>query len=116
MAIDDRKGKAYDFAADLIKQVISLATGVLTLTLAFYDSFLKTSSGPTGLLVASWFVFVLSILAGILALMALTGGLTATAEPSLRSFGQQVFAATQLVLFVVAMALMVWAVVASSKT
>lgn len=115
MAIEDRGGKAYDFAADLIKQIISLATGVLTLTLAFYDSFLKTTSTPTGLMVASWIVFVLSILAGIMALMALTGGLTATAEPNLRSFDQQVYAAAQFILFVAAIALMVWAVVASSK-
>jgi hypothetical protein len=113
MAIDQREAKAYDFAADLIKQLIGLGTGVLTLTLAFYDTFLETSSGPTAWMVLSWIVFVLSIVAGILALMALTGGLAGTAEPNIRSKGQQRFAQAQFILFVGALALMVVAVLAS---
>ncbi len=114
MAIDQREAKAYDFASDLIKQLISLGTGVLTLTLAFYDAFLQTSSTPTTWMVASWIVFVLSIVAGILALMALTGGLAGSAEPNIRSRGQQVFAQAQFILFVLALVLMVVAVLASS--
>ena len=114
MAINQREAKAYDFASDLIKQLISLGTAVLTLTLAFYDGFLEASSTPTGWLVASWIVFVLSILAGILALMALTGGLAGSAEPNIRSRGQQMFAQVQFFLFVAALVLLVVAVMESS--
>src|SRR5690349_3484611 len=112
---DDRLSKAYDLATDLVKQLITLSTGVLTLTLAFYTDFLQTSSGPTTLMVASWIVLVVSILAGIVGLMGLTGSL-ASGSQTILTLQQQIFPAIQFILFVLGMALMVWAVVASSTT
>jgi hypothetical protein len=45
----------------------------------------------------------------------LTGALSVTENLNLRSLMQQVFAAIQFILFVAALAFMVWAVIASSK-
>lgn len=114
MAWDDQKSKAYDFAADLVKQLISLATGVLTVTLAFYDSFLKTSGGPTGWMVAAWIVFLLSIGAGIVSLMAQTGALATSQTASVTSTAEQRPAQAQVFLFVLALVFMVVAVLTSA--
>ena len=115
MTIENQKGKAYEFAADLIKQLITLSTGILTLTLAFYDKFLSTSGSPTTLMVASWFVFLLSILCGVGGLMGLTGGLSGDTEPDIQGFQQQVVPAIQVITFVIALGLMIFAVVTSTN-
>lgn len=114
MSWDDQRSKAYDFASDLVKQLISLATGVLTLTLAFYDTFLKTSTGPTSWMVASWLVFILSIGAGIVALMAQTGALIGSTLPKLTSTLEQRPAQVQVLLFLLALILMVIAIMRSA--
>jgi hypothetical protein len=75
--MEEELKKAFDFAADLIKQLISLATGIIALTITFSKDFLHLKSAPTGknLAMIAWSVFVVSILCGIWALMSLTGTL-----------------------------------------
>ena len=73
--------RAIDGAVDLTKQVLTLSTGVLTLTLTFYNNFFGKPSGemlvvPTGAKVSlgtAWLLFILSILAGLLVLAKFTG-------------------------------------------
>jgi hypothetical protein len=74
--ISDRQGKAFDFVSDYTKQLITLATGIVTFTVTF----IQNDFGTVGFwskicLVLAWGFFILSILAGIMRLMALTGNL-----------------------------------------
>jgi hypothetical protein len=68
--------KAFDFAADLVKQLITLSTGLIALTVTFQkDIFVHAQPSAACLLVASWIALMLSVICGVWALMALTGTL-----------------------------------------
>jgi hypothetical protein len=69
--MDERQKKAFDFAADLTKQLITLSTGIVTITLLLS----KDLIGPRWLAVAAWTFYLLSTVFGLWALMALTGTL-----------------------------------------
>jgi len=80
MNADDREKKAFDFTADLTKQLITLSTGIVTLTLLLS----KDLGGPKLLAAFAWSCFLISTLCGLWALMALTGTLaplTSTSTP-----------------------------------
>lgn len=64
--------KAFDFVADYTKQLIALATGIITFTVTFLQN---ESLVNSQLLIISWGLFTLSIIAGIWRLMSLTGNL-----------------------------------------
>jgi hypothetical protein len=73
---DERQKKAFDFVSDYTKQLITLATGIITFMVTFLGPELKSDSWwLKTLLVVSWGWFTLSICFGILRLMALTGNL-----------------------------------------
>jgi hypothetical protein len=69
--MDEREKKAFDFAADLSKQLITLSTGIVTITLLLS----KDIAEPRAIAVAAWAFYLLSTLCGLWALMALTGTL-----------------------------------------
>jgi hypothetical protein len=74
--IDERQKKAFDFVSDYTKQLITLATGIITFMVTFLGDEVK--SGPDvskWCLIVSWGFFTLSICFGIMRLMALTGNL-----------------------------------------
>jgi hypothetical protein len=84
--MEENQKKAFDFAADLTKQLITLSTAIITLTVTFskdiinlYDSTIRY------LLVLSWISFIISILMGILTLMALTGNLDPISPKKLKN-------------------------------
>ncbi len=65
-------------AADTTKQIITLSTGIMALTVTFAKEF-KVGSGALsvpGTLQISWLAFFLAILFAILTLMAVTGSLS----------------------------------------
>lgn len=75
---DERIKKAFDFAADLTKQLITLATGMIALTITFNKDFLGSSqNADKGLAYSAWYWFLASIFFGIFTLCALTGNLDA---------------------------------------
>jgi hypothetical protein len=82
--MDDARKIAFGFAADLTKQLITLSTGILALTLTFASNVLGAVPGTArGLLIVSWFIYILSITCGVLTLMMLTGILEpAKAKPA----------------------------------
>ena len=68
--------KAFDFAADLTKQLITLATGIIALTVTFSkDIFGGANSRYMWLLVLTWIVYLISVFFGLATLSALTGNL-----------------------------------------
>jgi hypothetical protein len=78
------KEKSFEYANDSIKLIMSLATGVLALTIAF----LKDVIGDgiihgKWLLGIGWFSLFLAIILGIWAILAITGSLNELAKSAL---------------------------------
>jgi hypothetical protein len=97
--------KAFEAARDTVKQVMTLSTAILTLSLAAAN-LAKTLPNPGRCwLIGSWFLHLASLLAGTWALFALTGGQQPTpggADPSIYASAIRIPAAAQLILFVIA--------------
>jgi len=73
--------------ADLTKQLITLSTGILALSITFIKDILKSDKSlVTWKLTTSWVVYLLSITSGIWTMMALTGTIfEATCNPALQN-------------------------------
>lgn len=72
----ENQKKAFDFAADTTKQLITIATAIITLTVTFSKDILGgADNAPKTLLVWTWAVFICSIICGVVTLMTLTGTL-----------------------------------------
>jgi hypothetical protein len=103
MNADERIKKAFDFSADLTKQLITLATGIITITITFSHDFVKNpAAAPKGLAYTAWYFFLASIFFGILTLSALTGDLDAkdkTAEPTIFKPNIIIFSVPQFLTF-----------------
>jgi hypothetical protein len=73
--------KAFDFAQEATKQLITLATGVIALTITFLtDVVERAPEGSIGFLQAAWILYLVSIVFGILTLLMLTGALERPGE------------------------------------
>src|ERR1039458_2282713 len=70
--MDEKDKKAFDFAADLTKQPITLATGTIALTITFSKDFLqKTPASARLWALWAWGVLLASVVFGIWTMMAL---------------------------------------------
>lgn len=95
------QSKAFDFASGITKLLISLATGVITISITFgsnYLSKLDEIDWPCGLL-WTWIFLALSLLSGILALMAMTGVLSKNEQPNIYSCNIRLLELFQILLF-----------------
>lgn len=74
---NQRMTKSFDFAADVTKQLIALSTAIISLCVAFTDKIFSSAAAQSHSisLLVSLGLFVLSIIFGILTLMALAGHL-----------------------------------------
>lgn len=74
---NQRITKSFDFAADVTKQLIALSTAIISLCVAFTDKIFSSAAAQSHSisLLISLGLFVLSIIFGILTLMALAGHL-----------------------------------------
>jgi hypothetical protein len=81
MAMDDRAKAAFSTAVEVVKNVLTLSTGVLVLGMTFTK---ELSPNPTltqvRILEASWCFLFLAMLFGVLTLMALTGTIGKTSQ------------------------------------
>lgn len=74
--MDDRAKTAFEFARDTTKQLITIATGIITLEITFSKDFVgKVNNDIRIYALISWFLFLLSVVSGLWTLMALTGTL-----------------------------------------
>jgi len=109
--MNERQKKAFDFVSDYTKQLIALATGIITFMVTFLGDELKSSSAwSKGLLIASWGFFTVSICLGIMRLMALTGNLdplksTATPNLTITSKNVRYTGIIQIISFLIALVL-----------
>jgi hypothetical protein len=70
----ERQKLAFSTASDACKQVLTLTTAIVTITIAFAKDLVKDSTpGDQIWLRTAWIAYSVSILAGILMLLALTG-------------------------------------------
>lgn len=106
--------KAFDFAQDTTKQLITLATGILALTLTFLKDVVSSAPAGTRLFLEwGWGVYLASILFGVFTLMSLAGNLERPGTkqaphegtPSIYRFNIVACQIVQIVLFVTATAL-----------
>jgi nitrate reductase NapE component len=114
--IDQNTEKAFDFAQEAIKQLITLATGVLALTITFLkDVIKKAPAGSLPWLQAAWILYLVSITFGVFALLNLSGVLERPGEdkssppnpltPSIYRSSIRMFAIVQIIAFLVAVGL-----------
>lgn len=75
---DEQRKKAFDYVQEATKQIITLSTGVLALTITFAHE-LERSESWESVLGWSWALYVSSIVAGVWVLLALSGTLEQTA-------------------------------------
>ena len=83
MDTSDREKLAFDYARDSTKQLMTLATGVIALTITFSKNFI--SSVPQEIkwhVTWCWILLLVSVLFGQLCLMTLTGILGSNKDPS----------------------------------
>lgn len=81
MPLDDQVKLSYSSVADLSKQLITLGTGVVTLEVTFAKAFVEKTLASSWQLQSSWALMLLSIVAGVWVLMALTGSMAKNSPP-----------------------------------
>lgn len=127
--MEEQSQKAFDFAAETVKQLIGLSTGIIALTITFSNDLLEAVPAVAkSLLMWGWLSYLASVLFGVWTLMALTGSLepgTAPdqkkekeedengASPSIRGSNVTVPAGLQVVTFVLGTGLIVFFGIAS---
>jgi hypothetical protein len=93
--------KPFDLATDLVKQLITLSTGILTIIIAFgKDIFAQRAMLHGGWLFAGLALHLLSIMAGLAAYMALIGNLANSPKPSIYAKNVRAILVVQILLFV----------------
>ena len=108
--MDERTSKAFDFAKESVKQLITLATGIIAVWVGFIQHLgLRADRCAQTVALVSWIVFLLSILCGLWGMLALTGTLGAGDSVPVTIRGKNVTrpVALQVILFVLGLALVV---------
>ena len=113
--MDEQTKAAFDSAADTSKQLITLATGLIGLEITFVKDILGAAftfdAWARVLLGGSWIFLLLSIIAGVWTLLALTGSICRTPDiTAMTVYKSNVRfpAAVQILLFVGGLWLSVW--------
>jgi hypothetical protein len=118
--LDPRIQLAFQFASDLAKQLITLASAIIALSVTFAKDLLKSPTHlQTRLLQFSWVCYILSVIAGVWSLMALTGSLAPIqVSGPLTSIGAnaRLPAMFQICLFVLGTGLFLWLGIVSLKS
>jgi hypothetical protein len=101
--------KAFEFAQEATKQLITLATAVIALTVTFLTDVVDDASTTAArVLQAAWVVYFLSIVAGVFALLSLAGNLERPgdgASPSIYRTNIVLFSIVQVLSFCTAVLL-----------
>jgi hypothetical protein len=110
----DEIKKAFDFAAELTKQLITLATAIIGAVVTFLDKTHLETKLNSCAFTAALVSYLVSIIFGALTLMALTGNLaTATAAAPATPYAPNVriLSAIQIIAFLVATGLAIFVTV-----
>lgn len=97
--------RAFDVIVDITKQVLTLSTGVVALSITFLTEVASNASNPSKVVLAtSWIAFIIAILFGMLTLMAAAGvqrdaDVDGALEPSIDAPNLRILGGVQLVAF-----------------
>ncbi len=108
--LDPRHAKAFEVAAETVKQLLALATAVLGVTATFAKDIVPASKASAKLtLTGGWVLLLLSLLCGVAALMNMSGqlGNSDIEKPNIYARGIVVCVASQMGIFVVGMTLII---------
>jgi hypothetical protein len=103
-----RADKAFSFAQEVPKQLMTLSTAIFALTLTFAEKIEKEGTHARGFLEWAWGFYLLAILLGITVLMALAGHIDdppPDGEDTIYTPGLRLLAGAQIVAFVVGLVL-----------
>ena len=112
--LSDATAKAFDFAQDVTKQVLTLATAIIAVTITFFKDFAGHATYATKVVMGcSWIAYLVSVILGLWTLMALTGTLQplrpVDARLSIQGSNVRLPAFLQLIFFLIALILSVCA-------
>lgn len=112
--LSDAAAKAFDFAQDVTKQVLTLATAIIALTITFFKNFAGHATYDAKVIMGcSWIAYLVSVILGLWTLMALTGTLqplsSANTRLSIQGMNVRLPASLQLFAFFIALILSVCA-------
>ena len=96
--------RAFDVVTEITKQVLTLAAGIIALTITFLKDFAPNAAPAAKHLIAwSWGVYIVSILAGFMTLMASAGlqqkAATTGTAPDINAGNLRVLGGIQLITF-----------------
>lgn len=106
----DEKGiKAFEFAQDTVKQLITLSTAIISLTVTFSKDIISSpNADQQSLLLSSWIMFLLSILFGVCTLCTLAGSLESSPNPRIYQGNIRIPSILQILCFLIALILTIW--------
>lgn len=105
MVFDDQTQAGVTIAADLSKQLITISTGILALSITFAKDIAKDIGRDGRIIGTAWFLFLMTIVLALLHISALTGALLPTKPEYNLNFGSaRFFAIGQIVVFAFAIA------------
>jgi hypothetical protein len=105
--MDDNISKAFDTAQDVSKQLLTLAAGIVVLTITFFSDFGKHApSSAKDLFFVAWLLYTISLIGGIGTLQTLAGNLQ-HAHLDIYKGNTVFFSIVQYATFVAALALTV---------
>lgn len=101
---------SFQFAKETVTQLITLATGVIGISVTFAkDVRSRSKTGDRALLFRSWIALLLSIVFGVWTLMALTGSLAQddVSQKTIYEFNVAFPSALQIIVFLVGIAMLI---------
>jgi hypothetical protein len=105
--VNEANAKAFDFAQETAKQVLTLATAVLALTITFIKEIENGKRLGHALVTmeAGWILFLISIVFGVMTLMTLSGNLERPQSDSPSIYGGNItaMAGAQMIAFFLAL-------------
>lgn len=104
--MDEQLKLGFAFAKDFAEQLITLSTGIIALSVAFTKDLVgRMPQRSSKYLGATWFLFLISIMFGLMHLMALTGQLAPveiSAPVAVIGFKPRLFGVLQVLAFLFA--------------
>jgi lysylphosphatidylglycerol synthetase-like protein (DUF2156 family) len=102
--MDDQRQKAFDYAQETTKQLLTLSTGIFALTFTFLKDILKSEDAQDAitLLHIGWALYIVSVAFGVAVLMMLAGNLErpkANGTPSIYAGSIKLVAGIQIFTF-----------------
>ena len=111
MAFSDQRAAAFEHASDTTKQLITLATAIIAVSITFSKDIIGNTTAHRGVLISAWITYLLSIIFGVWALLAMTGELQPNSQgsddPSIRRPNVTIPSVVQILSFIAATALLI---------